>query len=219
MVSVGDLNTTATSDLNGSIVTFTSTGVRTTYSDDSVSLEVTANVIGEAKHELTVAGVTTKAISQFIGAFTELHRDINNLIEIITTVIVDSNSKVSVIARADGTAEHKVSVNGKESMATSKIEGASTVINTTGQVETTAGQVDDGNGYDTKAVVTTQSDGKTTTRFIKVSRSNPSDISAVVNTLKASSSFALGTNVEISKIGGTLYIKIIAPLDENLVIE
>ncbi|QOY51007.1 beta strand repeat-containing protein [Candidatus Sulfurimonas baltica] len=220
-VTISGVSVSAVSELNTSVVEFMQSGVRTTYSDVNVSLEVNATLTGKATHEMTntLSGAITRAISEFIGAVTRVYRDINNEVEILTSVAVNANSTVSVTAKADGTATHKVVFSGKESIVDSNVTGASTIIKTTGDVETTAGQVDDGNGYDIKAVAITKPDGKTTTKFIKVSQSDANDVSTSGNTLHINSAFTLGNSVNILEVGGVLYIQVTTPLAENLVVE
>ena len=161
----------------------------------------------------------TKTISEFIGAQTVINKDSNGLIQMIMSVIVDESLSVSVSAKADATAQHTVTNNGKVSRAVSKLAGANTTVDVTGNVTTVAGSEDDGEGYDIKAVVFTDINGESVTRFIKVSQTDANDVSLVETTLKDSSAFALGNEVEISKINNVLYIKVITPLDKPIVID
>ncbi len=207
IIEIGDVNTTASSDLDGSTVSFTPEGVSTTYSDVNVFLEVNAMVTGEATYEFSVGGETTTARSEFVGAQTELTTDANGYIEITTAVVTDANTSVSVIAHADGTAEHRVSVNGVVSQVASDVSGANTIISTNGGVETTAGRVADGNGRSTRAMAVTAADGRTITRFISVSQEDASDIKVLENTYRVTTPYAAGNEVKIGVIGTTLYIK------------
>jgi hypothetical protein len=209
----------ATSELMNSVAEFTSSGAHITYSDENLSLKVNATVTGGATHEMSVGGVVTKLISEFVGASTKVDRDGNGNVEIVTSVAVDANTSVSVTARADGTAEHKVIHEGIESKAISLIIGASTLITTAGEVQTIAGAIADGSGYDIKAMVITKANGTSITRFVKVSQSDANDMSILGNTLSEKSAFASGNSVEISEIDGILYMRVVAPLDVNLVIE
>ncbi|QOY50963.1 Ig-like domain-containing protein [Candidatus Sulfurimonas baltica] len=208
---------TATSDLNGSEVAFTESGVKTTYSDVNLSLEVNASVTGEASHILTVAGKTTTATSEKVGASTRINKDVNGSIEIVTSVDVNG-TQVSVKAKADGTAEHSVVTPSGTSIATSKVVGAATVIKATGEVQTEVGTTEVA-GYAIRAVVITNTDGTTHTQFERVSTTDKNDRTIVSRTLKESTAFDAGNNVQIDDINGVLYIKTQAHLTTDLVIE
>ncbi|QOY52287.1 tandem-95 repeat protein [Candidatus Sulfurimonas baltica] len=210
---------TATSDLNGSEVAFTESGVKTTYSDVNLSLEVNASVTGEASHLLTVTGKTTTATSEKVGASTRIAKDANGSIEIVTSVDVNG-TQVSVKAKADGTAEHSVTTPSGRSIATSKVKGAATVIKATGEVQTEVGDnTPDADGYVIRAVVVTNTDGTTHTQFEKVSTTDENDREIVSRTLKESTEFDAGNSVEIDEINSVLYIKTQANLTTDLVIE
>ncbi|MDD2789857.1 MAG: SMP-30/gluconolactonase/LRE family protein [Sulfurimonas sp.] len=210
----------ATSELAGSSVAFTPAGAHILYTDTNVSLEVNATVTGQAFHVLSANGKTTRATSEIAGAQTLVNKDGLGAIQIITSVALNANSMASVIARADASAEHRVTYNSKVSRAVSQVLGAATVIKTTGEVETTAGSLVDTNdtNYLIKALVITKPNGETVTRFERM-KADGSDLSIVGNTLNTSSAFALGSEVNILEIGGVLYIQTQTQLDTNLVIE
>jgi hypothetical protein len=214
----GGTPTKVNSDINGTVVQFTDTGSQTTYSEGNVSAEVNATMTGKAIHSLDVNGTKTQATSEIIGATTTLNK-VNGSIQLQTSVSYDSNTTLSVIAKADGSAEHSVTKNGTISKATSKVKGATTTIKNNGDVDTSAGAVDDNNGYYIKAEVITKPDGTSVTRFIKVNKTNSSDTQIVGNTVVSTTPFAIGNESEIEEVGGVLFIKIKAPLTNNHIIE
>jgi len=218
-IFVGGVEIKATSEINGSVSEFTDNGVHTTYnSGGGVNLEVNATLDGKATHTLTTTNGTTTATSEFVGAQTVIKKDLNNKVEIETSVQVNPNSTVKVVAKEDGTAEHTVTTNGKTSTTLAKIEGATTTITTSGSVETSAGGTSN-NGYTIKAKVVTDENGKSRTSFVKVKDSDKTETS-LGNTVKSTTPFEAGNNVEIEDISGTLYMKIEAPLSNtNLIIE
>ena len=206
------------SDVNGSQVAFTPDGVSTRYSDANISLEVNATVTGEAKHILTTGGKTTKAISEKVGATTRVYRDINNLIEIITSIFLDDNAtQVFVKAKADGSAEHRVTTPSATSLAISKVPGAFTFIKGTGVVQTEVGNTaPDVDGYVIRAVVVTNPDGTTYTQFERVNASDQNNRTVFARTLNISTPFSSGNNVTIQEVDGAMQIIIIAPLNDDI---
>ena len=212
-IAVGGKVVKATSDLNGSVVATTSDGVQTTYADANVSVKVDATVTGQATHRLTVNGITTEATSDVIGAHTQITRDANNSIEIITTV--DNNdSNISVTAKADGTAEHKVVQAGKTTTVTSTVSGAKTVI-TANNVETSVDTNTTGGTF-FRAVAKTKSNGTTVTSFEKVD--NNGTVLDTFDTFMPATPYDAGNEVEIFDVNGTMFIRTIAPLSNTRLI-
>ena len=223
-IAVGGKTTKASSDINGSKVEVTDNGVHTYYEDtnSSIKAEVNATITGEAVHTLEVNGTKVTATSEVSGAQTVITKDSNGSIEVITTVeIEESNGTVDVeiTAKADGSAEHKVTTNGKTSTATSKIKGAKTTVKADSHnVETSAGEIDEGTYY-IKALVVTKPNGETETRFVKVDKSTDEVVEIIGNTVKESTPFEPGNEASIEEIGGDLFIKAVAPLSKDLEIE
>jgi hypothetical protein len=253
-VVVGGVSTEATSTLEGADVNVTSSGVKTTYQGTNLTAQVEATTSGIATHKMTTASGTTEATSQIIGAKTTIaqdnqgkakvetkvsttnsnnqaveiqvdassdgsaiHRVVVNGVEtkatsqmagakttIKTTGEVETNSTIgsttaSVRALADGTATHTISLSsGKESKATSKIKGATTVIGTTGDVETKVTQ------NNVEVTVATNKDGETTTSF----DSN--------TTLADGYSLPIGNSVTIESNNGSTQIITVTPLEDNI---
>lgn len=220
-IEIDGKKTMATSEVNGSVVDITPTGMFTTYEDTNNALkaEVNATITGKAIHILDVNGTAIKAESEIVGAQTVIKKDANGSLEIETSVEVDANTTISVKAKADGSAQHTVSKGGKVSKATSNLKGAQTVIKVTGDVETTAGQVDDNNGFYIKAVAVTKADGTSITRFVKVSQSDENNITVLGNTMSVATPFDAGNSSTIEQIGGTLYIKVDTTISDKLIVE
>ena len=223
IISVGDVNTTSQSDLNGSVVAFTSSGVHTTYRDTNVSIEVNATLTGQAVHELTVNGILTKATSDYVGASTVIGKDANGSIEIVTSVSPDANTSVSVTARADGTAQHRVTSNGKTTIATSELQGASTLIDSNANVQTTQNDATKnetigGVTWEFKAIVKTDAQGQTVTTFER-RNSTTGALKDVQDTFRPTTPYGAGNKVVIGNIGGVLYFQTNTNLTTNLVVE
>jgi len=159
IVTVGTTSTEAISNLEGADVNVTSSGVTTTYEDttNSIKVEVKASTDGKAEHkiETTIAGekVETKATSNILGAKTTIDKDTNGKAKVVTKVSTTNTSSqavdIEVDASSDGSAIHKVVVNGVETKATSQIAGAITTIKIDGEVETNTTK--DGNSLNAKA--------------------------------------------------------------------
>ncbi|MFK2823126.1 immunoglobulin-like domain-containing protein [Arcobacter sp. YIC-80] len=134
--------------------------------------------------------------------------------------IVSSNSDDTIRLKLnnDGSVTHEVVNNtvSKTSTATSSVEGSSVKSDKDGNVETTSEVKKDGFIY--KAVVTTNKEGQTMTKFVRVDLSS-GEQNNVDNTVSPNTPFEVGSEVEISEIDGSLYIKTTTPLDGSLEIE
>lgn len=134
--------------------------------------------------------------------------------------IVSSNGDDTIRLKLnnDGTVTHEVVNNtvSKTSAATSKVANSSVKSDESGNVETTAEVKKDGYVY--KAIVSTNKEGETTTKFVRVDLST-GEQDNVDNTVSSSTPFQAGNEVEISEIDGNLYIKTTTPLDGSLEIE
>ncbi len=150
------------------------TKVSTTNSNaQAVAIEVDANSDGKAVHKVVVNNLTTKATSEIVGAQTTIK----------TTGEVDTNvsigtTNLTVTALPDGTATHKVHlVSGAESNATSKIAGATTNIEATGDITTEVlNKPITCSGEYVKAKVTTFVDGTSQTKFVRYNCNDDTEI-------------------------------------------
>ena len=224
-IDFGDKKVKATSDVNGSVVNITDNGVQTRYEDNTTNTvaEVNATITGKAYHTLDVNGTKTTATSEFVGAITTIkENNITKQIEIETSVEVDTNTTVKVVAKGDGTAEHTVDKGGKITKATSKIVGASTVIKTTGEVETKAptdvNTTIDGTVWIFEAVAKTASNGKTVTTF-QLRNTTTNEIGQPQNTFVPTTPYDAGNEVDIVDLNGTIYFKTTAPVTSELTVE
>jgi len=141
-VNVDNKTTQATSNIEGADVNVTNTGVTTTYKDINVTAQVVATSEGKATHKMETSNGTTQATSDLVGAKTTIDKDENGDTKVVTKVSTENNNsqavEIEVDALANGTAVHKVEVNGVETKARSKIVGAKTTISIDGHVETNA---------------------------------------------------------------------------------
>ncbi len=159
-VTVGGKTTQATTNLEGADVNVTSSGVITTYEDTNSNLmaKVEADTSGKAIHQMIVNGVTTKAISQIVGASTTIDQDSSGNAKVITTVSTTNENNqslaIEIDALSDGSAIHKVEVNGYTTQASVALVGAQTTIDANGTVETNS-SID----ANTKALIIANSDG------------------------------------------------------------
>jgi len=222
-VTVAGVITKAISELMGSLTEFTSSGAHTTYSDTTVSIEVKTTLTGKATHELTVGGILTKAISEFVGAFTKIAKDANGDIEIVTSLNPDANTSISVVASADGTAQHLVKKGTLTTVATTQLKGASTLIDSNANVTTTVNEpskdaVVDGETWKFEVVVRTDSNGKSVAKFQKHNIATDT-LKDVANTFKPTTPLDVGNEVNIGNIDGVLYIQIKSSVSSDLVVE
>jgi len=223
LVEVNGVSTEATSNIEGADINVTNSGVTTTFEDTNVKAEVTATLDGKAAHKMTTPNGTTEATSHIPGAKTVIDKDANGNPKILTKVsTTNSNSKVvdiEVDASSDGSAVHKITVDGVSSTATSNIVGAKTIIDENGSVETAVGEVADGTTYVIKAKVITDTTGKAITRFVRVNQNDENDLTVLSNTMTVDTKYEAGNEVTIDLIEETLFIKTVAPLTDNLEVE
>jgi hypothetical protein len=202
------VQTKATSTIIGSNVELTENGVQTTYSDSNVDVKIEASVLGESSNSLTTNGQTTSVTSNVIGAQTTLQKDDEGNVEIVVAV---SNMKVTI--KADGTVSYSIQNDTSSSTVHSNIAGGKTNITPNGNIETSVGNKTNGSST-IKAKSSTTPQGTTVTKFISVdANGNETELDS---TLADDSSFANGSNVEIFEQNGVIYIKVTAPLENNL---
>ncbi len=217
-IDLGDKKVVAKSDVNGSVVNIIEDGVQTVFENvnTNVKAEVNATVTGEASHVLTKDGKTTKAVSKFVGANTKI-KDVNGEVEIETEVSIDTNTTVKVIAKQDGSAEHTVKKGSLESKAVSTVPGANTIIDESGNVDTsvpTTKLVENGKVFE--AVAITDSEGNTVTKFRLLNKATNTEEESS-KTLSDTTKFPIGSSVEIDEdTDGKTHIQTTTPvLDDD----
>jgi hypothetical protein len=127
--------------LEGSDTNITSSGIVSTFEDDSgviVAVETTTD--GKVTHKVELNGKVTEANSAIIGSTTVLDSDDSGNPKVVTSASIDNNNSkaidIVVEALSDGTATHKLEIDGLITEATSQIDGAKTTIKEDGEVET-----------------------------------------------------------------------------------
>ena len=210
--------TEASSTLNGATVEIIDSGLHLLFDEDtSNSLKAEANITttGKTTHTLTLSdGNITQAISEAVGTKTFIQK-VNNILQIVTSLSFNG-STISSKADENGTATHSVQKGTSTSTATSKLKGAKTLITSSGDVATTAGKMIS-NGSTIKAKVITDKDGKTITQFVQIDNNDNEKV--LENTLKTTSSYPIGNEVEIDMINNQLYIKTKTPLTSDITID
>ena len=133
-----------------------------------------------------------------------------------TTVETENSSTVKVTMNSDGSVKHEVQTASGLTVAVSAIAGADVEVDTQGNITTTSEVEKDGFIY--KAVVSTNTNGETSTKFVKidVATNEQTDLS---NTLKEGENFGLGNEANVLEIDDLIYIEVVTPLDEPLIIE
>ncbi len=224
IVDIGGKITQAISTFLGSNTVLTPSGVTTSYVTTKVNAEVMADLLGTAIHRLDLNGIVTKAVSNIVGANTVIGKDEKGEVTITTkvsTLNLNNNLvEIEIDALSNGNAQHIVKINNIVTKAVSNIIGALTVVSSSGEVSTTAGDYSSlNNGYTIKARVVTFSDGTTKTSFVEVNNNDENDIRTLSNTLISDKAFTEGNDVVIEKIDGILFMKIQTPLNNSIVIE
>ncbi|MDF1882929.1 hypothetical protein JHD49_03150, partial [Sulfurimonas sp. SAG-AH-194-C21] len=215
-IQVAGVSVKTISELSNATTEFTSEGVSTSYNDANMALSVTNSATGTTTSELSIADLITKVISDFIGALTQITRDTNGNVEIRTSLSVKIDSLISVTSKADGTSQSNVRNADITSSVSSQIAGSTTVVKTDGEVEMTAGELEEEPGYMTKAVVRTRADGEMRSEFIRVSKSDPSDVRVLHSTLSRNSRFPAGSKTDVLRIENRIFIKTRVSLTQNL---
>lgn len=212
-ISFGSSTFEATSNISGSKVSITDSGVQTTYKDNSKDIDilVSATVTGEATHNLVTAGKTTRAISNVLGTKTTISQ-VDQKIQINTTATLGSTN-IGVLANQDGTAQHSVETSGLISKAISSIIGATTKITDSGvttSVDTgkQASQI----GRRFEAVAISDENGNTITKFREVDTNDGTTEYNIQSTLNTKERFPLGSTVTISEdSSGKVHIQTLVP--------
>jgi hypothetical protein len=217
-MSVNGKETIATSNIIGAKTTIDKdsngktkvvTKVETTNEfNQAVEIEIDAQADGSAVHKVEVNGIITQATSQIAGAVTTIAT--SGDVETNST-LPNTTNKAVVIAKADGSAEHRVILDNEESQATTDIKGANTVISTTGEVKTTVGDIVDNNNI-IKAEVITRESGESITRFVKVNSNDVTDVVLIGNTLDINTPYTVGSDVNITKSNGVIHIQTTTPV-------
>jgi len=193
---------TASSDLNGTEVSITQDGVQTKYEDTTKDIiaEAKASVTGKASHILDINNTKVEATSEFVGAKTVIKKDADGSVVIETSVDVDDNTSISVVAKEDGSATHTVKKGDLESKASAKVKGAKTLIDESGNVNTSVDtqKQDVASGKRFEAVAITGTDGKTQTKFRLVDTTTNAEENPEP-TLIESEKFPEGSEVEIKE--------------------
>jgi len=133
-----------------------------------------------------------------------------------TIVEVDNGSKIKVTVGHDGSIKHEVQTERGLTVVSSTIAGADINVDKRGNITSTS-EVEK-NGFKYKAIITTNVEGYTQSKFIKVNIATgvEEDIS---NTLKESLSYDVGSSTSIVEIENLVYIRVETPLNSILVIE
>ncbi len=216
-----DLNTTANFDesFNGKVEkSIDEESIKSTVEFEDRKLNVYLNTDGTTQSQTQMFdennnSVISSLIVNIPQSQTDVDSDGNT-----TTTVNSTNSSIEAKLNSDGSVSHKVKqTNGLSSQASSKIAGSKTIVNSDGSVETTSELIE--SGFIIKAIVTTDTQGQSKTKFVKIDLSTGKQ-SEISNTLQDSTPYPVGNRVDIDKIDTKLFIKTVAPLgDTNLIIE
>ncbi|WP_027390333.1 InlB B-repeat-containing protein [Chrysiogenes arsenatis] len=183
-------NTTVRVDSSGAV----HTQATTLQNNGAVHVSVIGQSDGTATHELTVGNHMVRATSHIPGAKTEVKDSGEIETRVNLLPLFAGTPAVTVIANPDGSAEHRVTLGNAFSSANTTLPGAITdvradTVETT--VTTTIG------GHTIKAIVETQANGESRTRFVRIDSSgNPAEIQP---TADPTTPFELGNRAEIKE--------------------
>jgi len=128
---------------------------------------------------------------------------------------LDNNSTIESTIKADGSLGHRVEFNNTTTKAEFTLD-ANTTIDENGTITTESQSTQEGFIY--KAIVITQKDGVSKTKFIKINLETGEQID-LSHTLREDSFFEHGSTIEVLIINGKINIKTQTPLSGDLVIE
>lgn len=202
-VAVGGKKVEAFSNVQGSKVNITPTGVQTTYKNTKVNVEVNASILGIMTCSIkNDNNVTSGLKSEVIGAKTSIEKDSNGSI-VVNTTVQTNDENVSVVEYGDATAQHRVYSKDYNTTVTSYIEGVQTLISASG-VKTSVDSNPLG-GIHVRAVAVTDSNGTTSTSFQSIDSNGT--ILNTANTFIPTTPYSAGNRVKIMDIGGSMYIE------------
>lgn len=208
IINQNGVETKATSKVVGSNVELTKDGVRTTVPLGNGTTQVETSILGVTNITSTKDGQTSFVSSNVVGSQTTIQEDENGEIETVLTV-----NNIEVKIKADGSLSYSITNEQSSSSVRSNIQGGKTNVTPNGDVETQAGNLNNGSST-IKAKSSTTPQGRTVTKFISVDEDG--NETELESTLADESSFANGSDVEIFEQDGVIYIKVTAPLEDNL---
>ena len=216
------ITTQARSKINNSVITIRENGIIQTNAQllnaagENVATVVEASSDGTSKQVLQITKkdgsvIVSEVRSGLVGAQTVIEENGN----VNTNIQVNDTTTIKANLRADGTVKN--SIKGlKTTTVEPNIKGSSVNVTKNGSMETKSEVSRDGFTY--QAVVTSDKDGKTETKFIKTNIAT-GEQSNISNTLTDKTPYDAGNSVEISDINGKIFIKTTAPLTDNLVVD
>ena len=180
--------------------------VVTTATLNNIYIQVEAAENGSSLHRMIKNGKVIESLMKLPGVKTT----VKDTGEIISEVTAPNNFILSIIAKTNGEAEHKVTSSGQDSTAVSKIKGAKSTISRTGDILTIVDDKTlDCSAFSAityfKAYVDTSSEGLSSTGIYTYSCSDDS-LRSTNNTL-SSGYFENGNINEISKTNGNVEVK------------
>jgi len=133
-----------------------------------------------------------------------------------TLIEAENSSTIKITLNSNGSVRHEVQTQNGLTMAVSAIAGADIKVDTQGNISTTSEVEKDGFIY--RVVVTTNTAGETSTKFVKIDIATNEQTDSS-HTLQEGENFALGNEASVLEIDDVVYIEIVAPLNEALIIE
>ena len=131
---------------------------------------------------------------------------------ISTSIDVEEN-EISITVEADGTVKYEVAVSEGETKAVTAIAGSSVKVTEEGTLVITSKVEKDGIIY--VAVLTTQADGTTTTKFSRINTVTQEEVE-VDSTLGEDTSYSVGSSSEIFELDDLIYIETTTMLNGTL---
>ena len=134
---------------------------------------------------------------------------------IIITTPTGQNSSIETKITPNARVEHIIKHNGKITQAIA-FEDASSSIDEEGMITTQVEKTNKGFSY--KAVVITNREGKSQTKFVKINLATGEEVD-LSHTLREDMHFEHGSKIEVMIIDNKIHIKTSTSLDDDLVIE
>ncbi|MEA2029921.1 MAG: hypothetical protein U9N49_13255 [Campylobacterota bacterium] len=170
---------------------------------------INANVVplGDGNSPLSTLDI------QLAGSYAQIDEEKG---ELVSTIDLGNGILLQAVLTVEGKVKHRVNHNDHVTEANFDLQGAFTKVDPTGNLRSQGEVIHDGFIY--RAIVVTDRDGLSRSKFVKIEYATGEEIE-LNHTLREDTLFELGSEFKIFEVDGKIFIKVVTPLDGDLVIE
>ena len=218
-INNSNINTHAKSELLGSKLDLNSSGSFISFRHELSNTTALVNSTNEgiSTHSLDINGTQTNAILNIQGAKTNIIKDENDQVKIVSNIKIlnskNENVFIQIDAHANGQATHTTEVNGYISKAQYKIAGAKTTLLVNGDISTHVRNSCGNNNTYKEALVTTSVEGTTRTELNTISCEDNSVLEEFITNY---SNYEISHDIIIQEVQGEIEIITITPLSKAI---